>query len=109
MARSVARDREDMPVGAGGGMRCSGAGPGGPEAARLRVARAVAVLGEAAEIERVGELLNAGCDETQSVIAELVQAGLSVGECRPHPEMAARVLRELPGEEHRLLHTAAAE
>ncbi|WP_040809648.1 helix-turn-helix transcriptional regulator [Nocardia concava] len=98
-----------MPVGAGRGMRCSGAVPGGPEAARLRVARAVAVLGDAADIGRVAELLDAGFDETRSVLAELAQAGLIVGECRPHPEMAARVLRELPDDEYRLLHAQTAE
>ncbi|BEK96719.1 LuxR C-terminal-related transcriptional regulator [Nocardia seriolae] len=121
MARSVAWGREDMPVGAGGGMRCSAATPnqsgsaadltGAPESAgaRLRVARAVAVLGAAADIDRVAALLAARHEEIRTVVAELAAAGLIVGECRPHPEMAVRVLRELPADERRALHGATAE
>ncbi|WP_460719567.1 LuxR C-terminal-related transcriptional regulator [Nocardia heshunensis] len=95
-----------MPVGAGGrGNRPAVT----PDAVRLRVARAVAVLGTAAEIGRVAELLDADIAEIRTVIAELAQAGLIVGQCRAHPEMAERVLRELPGPQRRALHAAAAE
>ncbi|MEC3953520.1 LuxR C-terminal-related transcriptional regulator [Nocardia sp. CDC153] len=84
-------------------MRCSA------EAERLRVARAVAVLGEAAEVGRVAALLDADLDEIRTLVAELASAGLIVGQCRPHPDMAAAVLRELPDHERRLLHVGAAE
>ncbi|MEU1431855.1 LuxR C-terminal-related transcriptional regulator [Nocardia sp. NPDC005746] len=79
------------------------------ETERLRVARVAAVLGDHASLGRVAALLGRGVGEIRAVTAALVRAGLIVGECRPHPDMAALVLRELPEEERRALHAAAAE
>ncbi|MFE3192880.1 LuxR C-terminal-related transcriptional regulator [Nocardia sp. NPDC059240] len=93
-------------MGAGGRGNCPVATP---DAVRLRVARAVAVLGAAADIDRVAALLDADADEIHTVVTELANAGLIVRPCRAHPEMAARVLRELPADERRALHAAAAE
>ncbi|MGW4249362.1 hypothetical protein ACWELQ_43575, partial [Nocardia sp. NPDC004722] len=93
-------------MGAGGKMHCPAVTP---DAARLRVARAVAVLGNAAELDRVATLLEADIAEIRTVVTELANAGLIVGQCRAHPEMAARVLRELPPDQRRALHAAAAE
>ncbi|WP_162958279.1 helix-turn-helix transcriptional regulator [Nocardia yunnanensis] len=82
---------------------------GTAEARRLRVAGATAVLGAAATHARVAALLDIGIEEIHSVVTELAAAGLIVGECRAHPEMAARVLRELPADQRRALHAGAAE
>ncbi|MFE3259084.1 LuxR C-terminal-related transcriptional regulator [Nocardia sp. NPDC059091] len=99
-----------MPVGAGA--RTSWAVTtqvSAADAERLRVARAVAVLGAAARVGRVAALLDTELDETRAVVTELAAVGLIVGECRPHPELAAPVLRDLPDEDRRALHTGAAE
>ncbi|MGW4357144.1 hypothetical protein ACWELJ_34240, partial [Nocardia sp. NPDC004582] len=79
------------------------------EAERLRVARVAAVLGERATVARVAALADRRIGEIRAVAAELARAGLILGDCRPHPDMAALVLRELPAEERRALHAAAAE
>ncbi|MFD7848156.1 LuxR C-terminal-related transcriptional regulator [Nocardia sp. NPDC059764] len=89
-------------MGAGVGTRTA-------ETERIRVARAAAVLGERATVARVAALTDREPGEIRATIAELARAGLILGDCRPHPDMAALVLRELPGEECRALHAAAAE
>ncbi|MVU77803.1 hypothetical protein GPX89_11175 [Nocardia sp. ET3-3] len=98
-----------MPVGVGGGMGCSAATPSPADAARLRVAQAVAVLDSTATIARVAALLDVREEEIRTQVAELADAGLIVGQCRAHPEMAARVLGELPADQRRILHAGAAE
>ncbi|MFE3104216.1 LuxR C-terminal-related transcriptional regulator [Nocardia tengchongensis] len=87
----------------------SGGRSSAAEAERLSVARAAAVLGEHAGVARVAALLDREVDEIRSVTAELTRAGLIVDGCRPHPDMAAMVLRELPADERRGLHAAAAD
>lgn len=110
MARSVARDRGETPVRAGDRTSRAAAGrAGATEAERLRVARAVAVLGAAAGVGRVAALLDADLDEIRPVVSELAAAGLIVAECRPHPELTAPVLRDLPDEDRRALHVGAAD
>ncbi|WP_405493404.1 LuxR C-terminal-related transcriptional regulator [Nocardia sp. NBC_00511] len=97
MARSVVRDREDD------------AATAAADGWRLPVARGMAVLGDAATVARVAALLQTGSAEIDGAIADLRQAGLVLGECEAHPELAARVLRDLPDELRRPLHLAAAE
>ncbi|WP_157555338.1 helix-turn-helix transcriptional regulator [Nocardia crassostreae] len=81
----------------------------GGDARRLRIARAVAVLGPAATASLVATLLDADLGEIEKVVGELAEAGVLAGERCAHPAIAARLLANLSEPEARDLHGRAAE
>lgn len=125
MQRSVARDRDRTPIVAD---------PRGPrpvrtrrsdesdqhaaslatllrgtDPARLRAARAVAVLDAASTVDLAAQLSGADPDEMRGALGQLSAAGLIEQERFTHPALAAHVLRDLSAAELRELHARAAE
>jgi DNA-binding CsgD family transcriptional regulator len=75
----------------------------------LRVAGGLAVLGEHASAELLGELLHLRPQQASQVLDVLAAAGIADGERLRHDEIATTVLGSLPADEASALHVAAAE
>ncbi|MFC9995389.1 LuxR C-terminal-related transcriptional regulator [Nocardia sp. NPDC127526] len=81
----------------------------GDDVRRLRIARAVAVLGPAATASLAAALLGTELEDIERVLGELAELGVVAGERCAHPAIAARLLADLSEEQARDLHGRAAE
>ncbi|TLW91392.1 helix-turn-helix transcriptional regulator [Saccharomonospora piscinae] len=79
------------------------------EFALCRVARGLALLGDAASPHRLGRLLGMTADSATQVLDVLTTAGLAESGTFRHPRARAAVLRALPPSERSALHVRAAE